>query len=92
MRRRRYLRDVLEWAANRLELFYTEYPREKEFIREGAFLMKNPNEVLRMKEQEILRIKIEIEALRVTARLLSDENSVGAAAPQRDQRQLVEMP
>ncbi len=54
--------------------------------------MKNPNEVLRMKEQEILRIKIEIEALRVTARLLSDENSVGAAAPQRDQRQLVEMP
>ena len=42
--------------------------------------MKNPNEVLRMKEQEILRIKIEIEALRVTARLLSDENSAGAAA------------
>ena len=40
--------------------------------------MKNPNEVLRMKEQEILRIKIEIEALRVTARLLSDENSAGA--------------
>jgi hypothetical protein len=54
--------------------------------------MKNPNEVLRMKEQEILRIKIEIEALRVTARLLSDENSAGAAAPQRDHRQLVEMP
>jgi hypothetical protein len=57
--------------------------------------MKNPNEVLRMKEQEILRIKIEIEALRVTARLLSDENSTGAGSSQRDQRdqrQLVEMP
>jgi hypothetical protein len=56
--------------------------------------MKNPNEVLRMKEQEILRIKIEIEALRVTARLLSDENSGGAGSQrdQRDQRQLVEMP
>jgi hypothetical protein len=57
--------------------------------------MKNPNEVLRIKEQEILRIKIEIEALRVTARLLSDENSAGAGSPQRDQRdqrQLVEMP
>ena len=46
--------------------------------------MKNPNEVLRMKEQEILRIKIEIEALRVTARLLSDENSTGAGSSQRE--------
>jgi hypothetical protein len=54
--------------------------------------MKNPNEVLRMKEQEISRIKIEIEALRVTARLLSDENSAGSGSQQRDQRQLVEMP
>jgi hypothetical protein len=54
--------------------------------------MKNPTEVLRMKEQEIVRIKVEIEALRVTARLLSDESPAGAAAPQRDQRQLVEMP
>jgi hypothetical protein len=54
--------------------------------------MKNPNDVLRMKEQEILRIKTEIEALRVTARLLSDDSAAGPAAPQRDQRQLVEMP
>jgi hypothetical protein len=35
--------------------------------------MKNPLEVLRMKEQEILRIKQEIEALRITAKLLGEE-------------------
>ncbi len=35
--------------------------------------MKNPLEVLRMKEQEILRLKQEIEALRITAKLLEEE-------------------
>ena len=35
--------------------------------------MKNPFEVLRMKEQEILRVKQEIEALRITAKLLGEE-------------------
>jgi hypothetical protein len=35
--------------------------------------MKNLLEVLRMKEQEILRVKQEIEALRITAKLLGEE-------------------
>jgi hypothetical protein len=35
--------------------------------------MKNPYDVLRMKEQEILRVKREIEALRITARLLGED-------------------
>jgi hypothetical protein len=35
--------------------------------------MKNPLEVLRMKEQEILRVKQEIEALRIVAKLLGEE-------------------
>jgi hypothetical protein len=35
--------------------------------------MKNPVEVLRIKEQEILRVKQEIEALRITAKLLGEE-------------------
>jgi hypothetical protein len=35
--------------------------------------MKNLHEVLRMKEQEILRVKQEIEALRITAKLLGEE-------------------
>ena len=36
--------------------------------------MKNPLEVLRMKEQEILKVKQEIEALRITASLLDEEH------------------
>ena len=35
--------------------------------------MKNPFEVLQMKEQEMLRVKQEIEALRITAELLGEE-------------------
>jgi hypothetical protein len=40
---------------------------------EGARAMKDPFEVLRMKEQNILRVKQEIEALRITAELLEEE-------------------
>jgi hypothetical protein len=40
---------------------------------EGARAMKDPFEVLRMKEQDILRVKQEIEALRITAELLGEE-------------------
>jgi hypothetical protein len=40
---------------------------------EGALSMKDPLEVLRMKEQDILRVKQEIEALRITAELLGEE-------------------
>jgi hypothetical protein len=36
--------------------------------------MKNPIEVLRMKEQEMSRIEREVEALQITARLLSDDS------------------
>jgi hypothetical protein len=35
--------------------------------------MKNPMEVLRTKEQEISRVKKEIDALRIAAQLLGDE-------------------
>ena len=35
--------------------------------------MKNPFELLRAKEQEILAVKRQIEALRIAARLLGDE-------------------
>ena len=40
--------------------------------------MKNPYEVLRVKEQELLRLRKEMDALRVAARLLEAEDS-GAA-------------
>jgi hypothetical protein len=35
--------------------------------------MKHSVDVLRMKEREILKVRAEIEALRITVRLLSDE-------------------
>jgi hypothetical protein len=54
--------------------------------------MKNPIDVLRMKEQEILKIKVEIEALRITARLLADDVPPMAAMSKPDVPQLVEMP
>ncbi|HWX93552.1 MAG TPA: hypothetical protein VNY29_13050 [Terriglobales bacterium] len=55
--------------------------------------MKNLLEVLRMKEEEILRIRREIEALKITARLLT-ESEQGTAAPERrlEVRHLLQMP
>jgi len=55
--------------------------------------MKNLLEVLRMKEEEILRIRREIEALKITARLLN-ESEKAAAAPERrlEVRHLLQMP
>ena len=52
--------------------------------------MKNPMEVLRMKEQELLRIRKEVEALRIAAKLLTGETS--SADEKIDLRQVIEMP
>jgi hypothetical protein len=58
-------------------------------VNSRSLPMKNPLEVLRVKEQEIARVKKEIEALRITAKLLGeeppDEGKVGF-------RQVVNMP
>jgi hypothetical protein len=43
--------------------------------------MKDPLEVLRMKEQDILRVKQEIEALRITAELLGEEPASAERKP-----------
>jgi hypothetical protein len=53
--------------------------------------MKNPLEVLRQKEQEILRVKQEIEALRITAKLIGEESS-SAGDGRVEYRQVVKMP
>lgn len=55
--------------------------------------MKNPYDVLRTKEQELMRVRKEMEALRVAARLLDaeDTNTARADGPPKLQR-LVEMP
>jgi hypothetical protein len=52
--------------------------------------MKNLLDVLRMKEEEILRLRKEIEALKITARILSEDPSQTEKKSQY--RQLLQMP
>ncbi len=49
--------------------------------------MKNLYDVLRNKEQEILRVSKEVEALRIAARLLADD-----AAAEGKHSRILEMP
>jgi hypothetical protein len=53
--------------------------------------MKNPYEVLRMKEQELIRVKKEVEALRIVVKMLGDEED---AQPEGkvELRQAIPMP
>jgi len=53
--------------------------------------MKDPMEVLRSKELEIVRVKKEIEALKIAARLLGDEGHSNGDY-RDDRKQVVEMP
>lgn len=55
--------------------------------------MKNPYEVLRTKEQELMRLRKEMDALRIAARLLGAQDpgaSNGDAQPKL--QRVVEMP
>lgn len=52
--------------------------------------MKNPLDVLRMKEEEIQRVKKEIEALQITARLLGESEE--SRDKKTEYRQLLQMP
>jgi hypothetical protein len=55
--------------------------------------MKNPYEVIRMKEQELIKIRKEMEALRLAARLLGAEDPGAANGDgQPTLRRVVEMP
>jgi len=49
--------------------------------------MRNPYEVLRSKEQEIERLRREVEALQIAARLLGDEEE-----GDEEERRVMEMP
>ncbi len=52
--------------------------------------MKNPFEVLKTKEQEVAKVKKEINALRVTIQLIGDEKS--ASDHKVDLHSVIEMP
>jgi hypothetical protein len=55
--------------------------------------MKNPYDVLRMKEQELMRVRKEMDALRVAARLLDAEDSLAANGNTHPELQrVIEMP
>jgi hypothetical protein len=54
--------------------------------------MKNPYDVLRTKEQELVRVRKEVEALRIAARLLGAEDPSADAENQPKLRHVVEMP
>lgn len=54
--------------------------------------MKNPYDVLRTKEQEITRIRKEMDALRVVAQLLDADNSGAAADAHPQLQRVVELP
>jgi hypothetical protein len=52
--------------------------------------MKSIEDVLRSKEEEILRVRKEIEALRIAARILDEDGST--ADHKAEHRQLLQMP
>jgi uncharacterized protein YajQ (UPF0234 family) len=53
--------------------------------------MKNPFEVLKNKEQEMVKVRKEIDALRVAIRLIGDEVRPSAES-KVDLRSVIEMP
>jgi len=56
--------------------------------------MKNPYDVLKMKEQELIRVRREMDALRIAAHLLAAAEDPDASKPesQPKRQRLVEMP
>ncbi len=54
--------------------------------------MKNPYDVLRTKEQELVRVRKEMEALKIAARLLGAEDPAADAENPPKLRHVVEMP
>lgn len=66
---------------------------EPEFAGEALPPMKNPYDVLRMKEQELIRVRKEMDALRIAARLLGAEDKGAATGEEQPQlTRVVEMP
>lgn len=65
-------------------------------IGEAFPQMKNPYEVLRAKEQELIRIRKEMDALRIAVRLLGaedkDKGTAGNGEGQPQLTRVVEMP
>ena len=64
-----------------------------EYVDEALPQMKNPYDVLRSKEQELTRVRKEVEALRVATRLLETDDSLSATGKAHPELQrVIEMP
>jgi hypothetical protein len=72
-------------------LFSVRTAINPDFIR-GPYPMKNPYDVMRSKEQELLRLRKEMEALRIAARLLDAEDPAKSNDAQPQLSRVVEMP
>ena len=86
-----YLRDVPSRLCSGLEWGYGRTLPDTQPFPKGLIEMKNPFEVLKNKEQEVVKVRKEIDALRVTIRLIGDEN-LAQGDSKVDLRSVVEMP
>jgi len=80
------------WGRNWLTVV-PDRRTKSEFVSEGPPPMKNPYDILRIKEQELMRVRKEMDALRIAARLL-DAQDPGAAKgeDQPKLQRVVQMP
>jgi hypothetical protein len=67
-------------------------PAESYILQTKGAAMKSPFEVLRVKEQELVRVKKEIEALRITLPLLEGDSAAPPHLPLEMPRKAVELP
>jgi hypothetical protein len=66
---------------------------EPDFANEALPQMKNPYDVLRMKEEELLRVRREVAALRIAARLVEAEDPEAATGEEQPKpSKVLEMP
>ncbi len=54
--------------------------------------MKNPYEVLKAKEQELLRVRKEMDALRIAALLMDADDSGATRADAQSKKRIVDLP
>jgi hypothetical protein len=85
-----YLRDFHGWPGTLYSMF-DQQDIAGQTLSSRTCAMKNPIEVLRVKEQEMLKVKKEVDALRITIRLMGEENTAGSDQ-KVDLRQVIEMP
>jgi hypothetical protein len=74
-----------------LDLFYSEYLFRHFRTHIKDAIMRDPMEVLKAKEMEMIRVRKEIDALKIAARLLGDEPRANGDH-RDDKKSVVEMP